>query len=1332
MLIPIVCKSCKSEYEVEAAEANPGMTLTCPECDAEITIPKLSIGPGVTLGGFSIEKKLGEGAMGQVFLATQLSMDRQVALKILPPQFTIQEETVERFQQEVRMAAKVEHPNLVTAYEAGEDNGVYYMAIRYVDGMTVHEKILNNGMMDEKESLTIIRKVGDALRVAWNKQQLLHRDIKPDNIMLEKDGEPRLTDLGLAKSLNDNARLTVTAVAMGTPNYMSPEQIESASETDCRADIYSLGATLYHMVTGQPPFAGSTLTETLRKQLMEQLPDPRELNPNLSGGCIDIIELMLAKDKEDRYQKYEDLISDIDRVLQQQLPTKNKLPTGKSVMLRSEDVKQVTQRTAAAERTAKQSPQPLINPNRESAKESAVPMVIFLVVLLAAGVAALILLKGSNTEPESTAQPVEIMASDVAPDNPAGHSETQAQLGEASTPPTDSTYTELFAQLKKDNPGNVAPQISKGPDGALTLVLSGSDVVNIAALRNLPSEIRVVDIGNTKVWDLEPLEGLSLDQLTADYCKNLSNIGPLKKVTGLKKLVISSTSVMDLSPLKGMPLHTLNINKCPIDDLSPLRGMPLKQLYIAGYAQLDLTPIAQQSLVSVGLDNSPMLDVSPLAGLDPQPKLMRASPKQMALMERKGLTQEEYDRANAPPAVLEDSLAPLLDDLIAGNFDGATEKLLALEATKELPEPEVWKALHPSLKQTVHMEEYILNRYEALKRKSLQVYLNSGSKLVRIKRRNGRSIEAEVVLMRNGYPVASSPANFSYDDISTKEKLIRLGKNPEPTADVMKGLLALHAQAKDSAIKYFERSGNPTAKALLLRMDAQIAEAEESIKQANRQRATRERDQKNQKVRQHFQNILSTLGIEKLNKEPGALLEQLSNTLYSKEQIEEVKTLLAEIEKQGPDIALKEKRQAILDRLARLNPHRRLHVTRSEFDNALDAFIKANGGDVDFNRKDFNNGLIHLNIRGNTQIVDLSPLQGLPIEILHIDRSAITDFSALKTMALKELTLGNNPNINNLDMLKGLPLEHLSLHGIPLKNMSGTIGMPLEVLRLGYNQNIVLDLSPLAQMPLRKLFLNEIKLKNLKFLKDLPIEELSLRNLGHEMDLTNLQGLPIKNLRLESGQYKSFDPIAPLKLEKLYIYQGDAFDDMAILKDMPLKSLSIRHAPVRSLSPLQGKQITQLSLEGSFIKDLSPISGMPLQELNLNNCSSLRDLSPLAGTSARILRMNNTYISDLSPLAKMNRLQSLFIDACHKITDLSPLSELPINELSMSDLKGLDLTPLSELPLNRLTIRNTSRLDLSPLTGCPLTEVDMRGSKSIDDTPLRGIPTLKPANIKIK
>lgn len=332
MQITFTCPNCQTNLEIAAD--NMGTDIECPSCGVAVSVPNQEPGPGTTLGGFYLKSLIGVGGMGNVFLATQLSMDRDVALKVLSAAVTRYPEDLERFMNEVRMTAKLEHPNIVSAYEAGEDNGYYYMAIAYVNGLPLDQRINNskNHRLEEKESLQLIKKIALALAYAWNEHGMLHRDVKPENILLDTNGQPKLADFGLSRSHDKSKRITSRGTIMGTPNYMSPEQMDDLASADKRSDIYSLGATLYQMLTGKIPFDGQNILKTFKMISSDSLADPRKYNTSISLQCIKLLEKMLAREPEDRYQTWKDVLSDINLILHNKKITRPRLAAGKSVI----------------------------------------------------------------------------------------------------------------------------------------------------------------------------------------------------------------------------------------------------------------------------------------------------------------------------------------------------------------------------------------------------------------------------------------------------------------------------------------------------------------------------------------------------------------------------------------------------------------------------------------------------------------------------------------------------------------------------------------------------------------------------------------------------------------------------------------------------------------------------------------------------------------------------------------------------------------------------------------------------------------------------------------
>ncbi|MFA9477035.1 serine/threonine-protein kinase [Phycisphaerales bacterium AB-hyl4] len=269
---------------------------------------------GQQIPGYVILERLGAGAMATVYKARQISLDRAVAIKVLPRKHTNNPQFVDRFYAEGKAAAKLNHPNIVQAIDVGKAGEYHYFVMEYVEGRTVFDDITRRGRYDEKDALSLAIQVSRALHHA-HEAGFIHRDVKPKNIMITEEGRAKLADMGLARAVSDREAAEAEAgKAFGTPYYISPEQIRGARNVDFRADIYSLGATLYHMVTGQVPFEGPSPSAVMHKHLKEELTPPDHLNTELSTGIAEIIEVCMAKDPEQRYANTADLLQDLEAV----------------------------------------------------------------------------------------------------------------------------------------------------------------------------------------------------------------------------------------------------------------------------------------------------------------------------------------------------------------------------------------------------------------------------------------------------------------------------------------------------------------------------------------------------------------------------------------------------------------------------------------------------------------------------------------------------------------------------------------------------------------------------------------------------------------------------------------------------------------------------------------------------------------------------------------------------------------------------------------------------------------------------------------------------------
>jgi hypothetical protein len=275
------------------------------------------------VGGFKLLKELGEGGMGKVFLARQTSLDRLVAIKVLQPELSADREFIERFDREAVAAAAFQHPHVVQVFERGVDatSGVHYIAFEYVDGGSLEDLIKSRGRLEEAEVLPLARGVAAALEFAESKG-IIHRDVKPENILISRTNGAKLADLGLAKQ-QGQTNVTQTGVVLGTPLYMAPEQALGEGDLDVRADLYALGLCVWRALTGLVPFdedrTGSSL-QILSRHIHQDLPDVRARNPGVSEPVAKVIGWLSARDRAQRYPTAAQAVRDLDLILTGRAP----------------------------------------------------------------------------------------------------------------------------------------------------------------------------------------------------------------------------------------------------------------------------------------------------------------------------------------------------------------------------------------------------------------------------------------------------------------------------------------------------------------------------------------------------------------------------------------------------------------------------------------------------------------------------------------------------------------------------------------------------------------------------------------------------------------------------------------------------------------------------------------------------------------------------------------------------------------------------------------------------------------------------------------------------
>lgn len=313
------CGSCGHECRVPTRLL--GRKVPCPHCRRLIEVRSQAIPEdrlvGKTIGGCRLVRRLGAGALGVVYEAQHERLNRPVAIKMLSSKAGNDPDLVSRFQREARVAAKIQHPHVVGVHDCGHDRGVHFLVMEYVTGTTLAGLVEERGPLPWQEACGYLRQIATALD-HLAQLDIIHRDIKPANILVTRAGEAKLADLGLAKQLDPAAgelSLTMQGTAMGSPAYMPPEQVRDAKAAGPAADLYSLGATFYHLLAGVPPFEGANGAQIMMKVLSDEPRPIASLVPGLPAGIADLVHRLLEKDVADRPQTAREAIGEIDAAL---------------------------------------------------------------------------------------------------------------------------------------------------------------------------------------------------------------------------------------------------------------------------------------------------------------------------------------------------------------------------------------------------------------------------------------------------------------------------------------------------------------------------------------------------------------------------------------------------------------------------------------------------------------------------------------------------------------------------------------------------------------------------------------------------------------------------------------------------------------------------------------------------------------------------------------------------------------------------------------------------------------------------------------------------------
>ncbi len=1101
---------------IDAAAA--GEAVTCPQCRAKVTVPQARLGPGVTLGGFKIERLVGAGGMGEVYLARQLSMDRPVAIKILAAHARSREDK-ERFIQEVRTLARLEHPNIVTAHEAGEDGGHLYLAMGYVNGEALDRRLASQGRVPEREALKIVRKVGKALEYAWSEHRLLHRDVKPGNILIDAHGEPKLVDLGLAHSVqsSESGRAEKPRAA-GTPNYMSPEQAEGRDDLDCRSDIYALGATLYHMLTGQLPYAADTPDETLRLKFAEPLPDPRSFNPQVTPSCVALLTGMLSHERPERYSTWKELLTDVDRVLSGKPPAHSSLP--------GEHTNRV--RLTAAEVQALQ------ESARTARRESPLNMIVAIAItglVVVGAVGAVVWLRGRiQTPPPAPHRTAEEVAAQKAEDD------ARARMAALET-----RYREAL-QFQEQNAADIPSCIQRW--------------------KSLAQDAQRTEWGTLAQKELQKLGQRTEEEARKAFAALIATVRPLADAGE------ADAAILKLESYTGPYAAETLAPRTEEADRIRKRAVEMAAERQSTAAKAFDTARRGAAAMLVKLDYAGALaayeKTCRAGGLDPAAGECTAWRNTILAAQRQREIVLESIRGDSGKTI-ELQLTTGPDNWEVVGIDG-----VAIQVRRKVGGGHTARAI-------AYTDLHLVEKYRRLERvpaptnRILQGLLlleaNNAPMAKKSLEQGGDEISRMLLDALDTEARASAETTAERTlALLLKRMGIPEGTPPPDAASRIRrtAYAAMDLQTLRTAAAEFRRVHGGTSYAA--RMD-EVIRAIEKVNAYPREadpaavnRAMENLKRANPGASSHLDDALRQTddGLEFVAE--GAASASLT-TLAPLAGLPIVKIVMTApairdlTALRGLPLQELEIRGARIENLETLRnlPLKRLALIRCGIDNLAPlSGLTLESLDLSQNR-----------------ISTFAPLAGMPLKRLILnDNPQIATLRYVPGMPIEEIACDNCAKVDDLKPLRGLPLKSLSLENTAVSDLSPLRDAPIESLNIGGCRQIK-DLSPLKTMPLRKLTIWGLQFEDLSALDGLSLQSLQAGDIPTLVSISALKGMPLESLSIRDTAVADITPLQGMPLKRLTLSRTPVID-LAILGTLPLEYLDIAHCErIRDLSVLE-------------------------------------------------------------------------------------------------------------------------------------------------------------------
>ncbi len=1111
----------------------------------------------VEIEGFEIIEKLGTGGMATVWRARQLSLDRIVAVKILSSRLTADPSDVERFQEEARAAARLKHPGIVQVYDANAQEGVYFFVMEFVAGYTVGDWLERKGVLSEANALLVGECVADALSYAWQQAQIIHCDIKPDNVMIDADGTVKVADLGLARTLSKMGHDAANEDIMGTPAYMSPEQARGDAALDCRADIYSLGAMLYQIVTGKMLFEGSSETEIVDLQVTERVADPIDLNPRLSKAVCWLIEKMLAKDRGYRHQDWEAVRQDIKRVKKGMLPAGKKLPDGASTTRRSK-------------RRLHHAP---VYPADMRRKQEGIPPFAKVLLAVAVGlvlaIGALALREMHNRSRVSVRPPPRPVPThvDPAPPDPVdARTQRAKEMYEfavkwaAEHPSEREDCIRRFRQVAQEVRGTKYSLMAEDEARKLTQALE-SDIRKVLA-----------ELKRSTTDHIAKEEYLEAARMYEEYVGRMTEATRdvrLERAAELRKRheVVRREREARAAEADKQAAVILEGVADAIMDGGALKGLAQLLQAVRENDQVGLS--GDLMTVSNALHKACEVHRTVLDSF----REYEGRRVYVELADGRHRFTIEHVLENRVE-VRERTVDGAERTLSFGVNDLAPREMLSRMGSEDEPHVCLAKGLMAlKSKAWTHAERYFLNVGPQLSERLLL--------RIRKMQTEARNESAERGLRRLLSSLGVDVDAMAYDEDAWVDAITQRQFTPSIVERAELGVSRFAAEHGETG---FAKRAVPVLEVL---KNAGV-QPEPPALAPERSDVTgggtdEEEGWEEAVVTDHA--ALEHLVADNPEMKPGAIrvLKTEDGQLYG------VRIRSAGLSDIG---ALKELHGIrVLECIVDAQERRRLAGTSAIEKLQLRRLVLQ-----------------------NCRFSDIDVLADMPLEELCLRNTSVRDVAQLQRKDLRVLDISGT-RVTTLSALSDLRLEELYLDGLSLRSLLFVKNMPLT--KVGLAGAKVTDFAPLSSKRLTWLDLRGTAVKSLSWLADMPLETLLLAD-TRVSDISDLSGMKLVELTLANcEEIDDFSALRGMPLRRLDV-SGTAFSDTEILGESSLTHLNIAATDVADLAGLVGARLESLNITTTDVTDLGPLSGMPLVELRCRG-TAIEDFTPLLQTEIRRL-----------------------------------------------------------------------------------------------------------------